>query len=377
VTKIDWLGTQSFCVAAIDVAGNYSPVATTSFAVAAPGAVRSLTGQAINERVLIDWIEPNSGTLPLDFYRVYKGASGSSFGSAARVYEARGTFAPMVEISGGQFTYWVVAVDVNGNVGPESGITLTVLPPVDFIIRDDQQLETEDGTLVNMLSLDDGYTLAAPVNPSITWIDSFGDNDTLHEEINAGYTHYLEPSSLTPGTAEWTIDYGVVLSSSTISVTWVLTEVDPTVSLTCNIQTSDDDIDYTDRGDISQVFVQAFRYAKITLTIEGLDDSSLAYLGSMQVKVTLKKSTDSGTANVAHADSGGTTIAFNLDFLDIESINVTPIHNSTAQYAIVNFDFSEPNPTEFKVLLFDVEGARLDGAVSWTAFGAQDVLGVS
>jgi hypothetical protein len=370
-TRIDWAGAQTFQVAAVDTAGNVGDPGSTSFVVAIPSAVRNLTGQAINERVLIDWDEPATHTLPIDLYRIYKGAT---FAVATPIYDARGTFAPTIELTGGAYTYWVSAIDSNGNEGAPTGLPLTVLPPVDFIIRDDQVLSAAAATKSSALALEDSLTLAIPTDPSVTWLSSFGSYNTLQDEIGAGLLYYLEPGSTT-GYVEWTVDYGVALSSSTLSLTWLQDDVHGAITVVPNIKTSLDGVSYTDHGAVGQAYLQTLRYAKYRLTATG-SAAALSYLTQVRVRATLKKTTDSGTATVNAADSGGTVINFNLDFLDVDSIQVTPV-GTIAAYQVVNFDFSSVNPTSFRVLLFDKNGNPKSGDVTWNVDGALDVLGVS
>ncbi|NDC36312.1 MAG: hypothetical protein EBZ51_13295 [Synechococcaceae bacterium WB9_2_112] len=79
----------------------------------------------------------------------------------------------------------------------------------------------------------------------------------------------------------------------------------------------------------------------------------------------IKNDMGNGTANAA--DTGGTTVNFNVPFVDIESIGVTP-SGTTPRIAIYDF-VDAPNPTSFKVLLFDTSGNRVSGPFSWQARG--------
>ena len=60
-------------------------------------------------------------------------------------------------------------------------------------------------------------------------------------------------------------------------------------------------------------------------------------------------------------------MTFNVTFVDVEAINVTP-SGTTARIAIYDF-VDAPNPTSFKVLLFDTSGNRVSGDFSWQARG--------
>lgn len=66
-------------------------------------------------------------------------------------------------------------------------------------------------------------------------------------------------------------------------------------------------------------------------------------------------------------DNGGTPVIFTQTFIDITSITVTPKGTSPI-YGI--YDFTDtPNPTYFKVLLFNSSGTRISGDASWSVKG--------
>ena len=84
---------------------------------------------------------------------------------------------------------------------------------------------------------------------------------------------------------------------------------------------------------------------------------------------TVPSTTTSG--NVTY-DAGGTAVGFNTEFVDIESISVTP-SGSSARIAIYDF-VDAPNPKSFKVLLFDTSGTRVGDTTntnfSWQVRGS-------
>jgi hypothetical protein len=54
-------------------------------------------------------------------------------------------------------------------------------------------------------------------------------------------------------------------------------------------------------------------------------------------------------------------------FIDVDSISVTAAGTSPV---IAIYDFVDaPNPTTFKVLLYNTSGSRVSGTFSWTARG--------
>ncbi|NDC49733.1 MAG: hypothetical protein EBZ61_11775 [Micrococcales bacterium] len=93
------------------------------------------------------------------------------------------------------------------------------------------------------------------------------------------------------------------------------------------------------------------------------DTRATEVLASLRERVT--KAARTRTPLSLHG--GGTVVAFGVAFVDVESITVTP-SGSSALLAIYNF-VDEPNPTTFKVLLFDTSGNRVGGSFSWSARG--------
>ena len=104
---------------------------------------------------------------------------------------------------------------------------------------------------------------------------------------------------------------------------------------------------------------------RLTFTATGGDD--LVEVRGLNIKLSGKLKTDSGAGSAVSTDSGGTTVLFTTGFIDVQAIVVTPA-GTAARYAI--YDFADvPNPTSFKVLLFDSAGNRVSGDFSWTARG--------
>ena len=89
---------------------------------------------------------------------------------------------------------------------------------------------------------------------------------------------------------------------------------------------------------------------------------------ALNLRLESKQKGDSGNGTANASDSGGTTVNFNVSFVDVESITVTP-KGSAARIGI--YDFTDvPNPTSFKVLLFDTSGNRQSGDFSWQVRGS-------
>jgi hypothetical protein len=364
---VDWTDDNNrFYVTAIDVYQNVGSTANVDITISNPGIVQNITANVIDNTVLLRWEAPITGSLPVKKYNIYEGAT---FGSATLVGSADVTVIFLREVQAGNYTYWVEPVDTANQVGTADDITCIVDQPPDYLLRDtlDLDLSTLD-TATN--SIYDSGKIIAPVVTSETWAQHFTNNSwsTPQDQINAGFPIYIQPTNTTNAILEEKIDYGAVLAGSIIRMAVTYQTPDGSVTITPTISYSDDDVTYTDVNSY-MTFATNFRYVKVKLEIEADDETSFIEISNINVRIDAKKRTDSGTANVYAADTGGTVINFNVNFLDIGqgSIVVTPQGTSVLDWVV---DFTDvPNPTGFKVLLYNSGGTRVDGVVRWQAEG--------
>lgn len=191
---------------------------------------------------------------------------------------------------------------------------------------------------------------------------------SLQALVNDGYTHGLAPT-MQNGRYSEVIDWGVTVPSSKVTITLnrqILVGgllVTPTISYKLNIGDS-----WTDIPSVWSAFIVNFRYVKITLDIAALDPSRLEQWLTANYKLDVKLLNDAGMASCNSGDSGGTTVSFNVSFVDVNSITVTPMGTS-AVIGVV--DFTDVQfPADFKILLFDrATGNRVSGTASWSAKG--------
>jgi len=236
-----------------------------------------------------------------------------------------------------------------------------------------------DGVLIDELTIsvdgNDGSfsntgSLLAPIILGDTFAEHFDNNlwTTVDAQIAASYPYYLQP---TPDPAEYieVFDYGTILTSSTkISAILNTNIIAGTPTIVVTISISDDNITYTDYVGVTEVIDNNFRYVKITLDIDqAADDKGLLEVLSLEVLLDSKRINDAGTGTAVSTDTGGTTVTFNESFIDIEDISVTPL-GTVLITAVVDFT-DAPNPTDFKVLLFDSAGDRYSGDFTWSARG--------
>jgi hypothetical protein len=360
--KISYSGTRTYWVAAVDSAGNVGDsTGNASITVTAPSAP-TITSQVIDNNVLLFWTD-STQTLPIASYEVRKG---STYAGSTLIGTIQGLFTPLFENTGGSYIYWVTGIDSAGNYGTSSSHTATVNQPPDFVFRNNFN-STFSGTLSNAL-VENG-SLILPVNTTETWAQHFSTRSwtDIADQIAAGYPIYIEPAN-SPGYYQETFDCGAVLGSNkvTLSYTGAAVAGSPTIAITISL--SSDNITYTDYASVTEVYSTGFRYIKIKFAVSG-GTTDLYKLNSLNVTVDSKLLNDAGTVNALATDVGGTVVNFNVAFTEVSSIVATA--QTTSPLTVVCDFTSVPNPTSFKVLVFNSSGTRVNATVYWAAKGNQ------
>lgn len=360
--KVNWVGTQLFWVAAYDVMGNAGAETFVEVIITKPSAP-SISQQVIDNNVLLRWTDATQ-SLPIVYYEVKRGAT---YAGATSVGTKQGLFTTVFETVSGTFTYWIAGVDSAGNVGTEASVSALVNQPPDYVLRADIN-STFSGTKTNVASNAGG--LLATVDTAETWQDHFTSRSwsTPQDQVNAGYSIYALPSTLTGSYVE-EYDYGAVLAGSKITATLTRQTVTGSVTITPKISVKETSGgSWTDYNNTDNTYATAFRYVKITYDFASSGNDDLLQISALNIRLDTKIKNDMGNGTANSGDSGGTTVNFNVTFVDIESITVTPI-GTTARIAIYDF-VDAPNPTSFKVLLFDTSGNRVTGPFSWQSRGS-------
>lgn len=359
-TKAAFSGTRQFWVAAVDIKGNVGAAGQVSATVQLPAAP-TINAQVIDNNLLFRWNDVTA-TLPIDYYELRKGAT---YASAEVIGSKQGLFTSVFETASGTYTYWVTGVDAAGNYGTPGSISAQVSQPPDYVLKYNQN-STFAGTKTNILGTAAGQLLG--VNTTETWTTHFTSRgwNTPQDQINAGYPVYAMPSTTTADYVE-TIDYGTVLGGTRVTATLTQQQLTGSTTVTPTISLSTNGTTWTDYAGLDTVFGAAFRYFRIRYDFSSTGGDDLMLLTGLNIRLDSKLKNDSGTGTANAADSGGTTVNFNVAFVDVESISVTPL---TTSAVIAVYDFVDVlNPTSFKVLLFNTSGTRVSGNFSWSARG--------
>jgi hypothetical protein len=280
--------------------------------VVSPGSPINLFAKIIDNNVILDWAAPTTGSLPVSKYRIYVGAT---FGAATVKGDVAATFVTYFETAGGVYYYHVTAIDSAGNEGGEVTIQAIVNEPPDFVLKVNETFTLATGDLTNMI-LEGGAALG-PCNTTETMAEHFGTYDTIDEMIAAGFDYWLEPGETT-AQIQRVLDYGTVINGTLITLDWVETPIDGSITVTPTIEYSLLGSVYTSLGDVSQVYcAESFQYVRVTLALAAADNDDLMKISSVRIKIAVHVTTEEGTARAQTSDLTGTEVTFTKDWIDL------------------------------------------------------------
>lgn len=366
--RADFSGARTFWVAALDAAGNVGAAASVEVVVTPPLPPVILT-QVVDNNVLFYWPDCTQ-TLPIEGYELRRGAT---WAAATIIGTKQGLFTTVFETSAGTPTFWLAGIDSAGNVGTPGSVAVTVTAPPDYVLFADYD-STFSGAGVTLTDAQFALgVVVLPVNTTETWAQHFTDNawGDPQDQIDAGYPLYIEPVPVSASYEE-IIDYGTMLAGSRITVTPTGEVVAgaPVLATTISVKAALGD-PWTDYAGVSEIYAAGFRYIKWTLDVTGSGGNDLYRLTALNIKLDAKLKNDAGSISAVSTDTGGTDVTFNVAFIDVETISVTPQSIGASIPLACIYDFTDaPNPTGFKVLVFRTDtGARVSTTVSWTAKG--------
>jgi len=364
-----WSGARKLWIAARDVAGNVGTAQTISPTISVPGLIQNPTTQVVDNFVLFRWTVPATGSLPLRGTKLYKNVSGSD----VLIGESAGTFFAFFETEGGSYTYKLSCVDIAGNEGSKKSVSAVVGQPKDYVFKSSNALDPDLASIdTNIAILDDVMTL--PVNVTETYQAHFTSRGwtSPQSQVSAGYARFCQPT-LSTAAYEQTLDLGEVIPyGCLVTMTLARSAIVEGIAITPTLSLSADGSSWTDYPDKYQVYASGFRYVKPHLAASG-GGTAIEEIQEVRITVSRQELRDEGAGTANSADSGGTSVSFNKEFIDIESITVTAKYQAGETKGVTAvYDFVDaPNPTSFKVLLYSNNtGSRISGAFSWHATGS-------
>ncbi|MGH9910366.1 MAG: hypothetical protein ACRD32_06965, partial [Nitrososphaerales archaeon] len=363
-------GTHHYLLKSINSASLYSLVAAELDVVVPTIAAPVVSGNVVDNNVLLNWTVPAS-SFAIDHYNVYNGVT--------LIGTVTGTFTTTFEMVAGTYTYNVEAVDAAGNIGAQGSVILTVNQPPDFelqaILQFDISLGSRDHVYYDAVNV----KLIAPVELAESWENHFISQSWTdpQDQVDAGYAIYFQ-ENVGPGI--WTseeMDIGTVINNTictikSITETFAGTAA-PTVSVEIRAGLTPGGGTFTP-GD-SQ-FLASVRYVTVRFTITGAGADSMLKLWDVSARLAVKNEVDSNEIQCYAADASGTVVLIPGDpalghgsktFSDVNSITLACKSTSPLK-PLFNF-VDAPYPTQFKILVFDNTGRRVDTRVSWKVRG--------
>lgn len=120
--KVDWFGAREFFVAGVDLRG-VAGAAGSDIATIVGADAPMVANEFISVKSQLTWNAPAGGTLPIKGYEIRHGASFAA-GTFVAITDALSYRVP-VDWTGAR-TFWVAAVDINGNYGSGGSTVATV-----------------------------------------------------------------------------------------------------------------------------------------------------------------------------------------------------------------------------------------------------------
>jgi predicted phage tail protein len=428
-TKAQWSGARTFWVAAVDINGTTGTAGSTSATVNAPTPV-TVTQEVIDNNVLLKWGDATA-TLPVDFYELRKGSIWATatfigrissrfsaiFESAAGTYtywvagyDVAGNIGAQSSVTAqvNQPPDYVLQYDQNSTLaGTRTNIAQdlddSLLMPVSTT-ETWQSHFTSRSWNTPQDQINAGFPIYAQPSQTSGSYEEIFDYGTVLASTKITTTLTYDVVSGTPvvtptisvrklATDPWT-DYAGLSSVFVTDFRYVRVRYD--VSSTGG----DDLIDIiglnvrfdvklkNDAGSIRTYPSQSATYSQtgtaitVTFTDHGrqvgelvdMDFTSGTAADGQYVitsvaanTFTVTSATSATTSGNVTLDPTGTPAAFNVSFVDVQSITVTP-GGTSASIAVYNF-VDVQNPTGFKILQFNTSGTRIAGTVGWSVKG--------
>ena len=413
-------GQRYYYVQARDINDNLSDPLKITATINLPNTPKaSGTSEVIDNNVLLRWDYGTTGNPPTKYsssqlkvkeFEIRKHKSTATdpedFSTATLIGRVDGVFNVVFEQEKDIYTYHIAAIDTAGNMSPSFKVVLSVAQPPDFVLNDNHFSDFTTNpsrvfgnTLTNCFLYDS--KLFIPVNTTETWAEHFiGTGSTsspqfsnMNALINAtpSNLNYLEPAPA-QGSYEEKYDYGngqsvelastkltaiqsgVGLGSGSIQSQGIINtsrDVSPIVFTDEDGTSGNDGI--TQNGTTFFRFGTNFRYVKYKVIVNS-NNGKYRQINTLNLILDTKILNDTGTGTANANDSGGTQVNFNVDFVDVQGITVTPnvtaynSDNDRSRIAVVDF-VDSPNPTNFKVFLFNASGTRVSGKFTWNCRG--------
>jgi hypothetical protein len=420
ILPANWVGNRAFTVKTVDIHGNKSSGYVENISKLAPNPVTGARAQVIDNNVLLYWTNGEKTSLPIAHVLLKRSEPGGTWLGATTLGTKSGEFTSISELSGGNYIYWLAAVDTDdvestpvqipasvsqppdfkfngefistltpGVFDPSAQTTSIIsnniinLPKILFAAGEQVVYSNGGGTSIGGLSNNSTYYIKTSVNGGIQLATSLGGpvidltsvgTGTAHQivhkdssyqayagelflpvdtsesfeqhfttrtwtgptaQVAAGYPVFIQPGTIS-GYYEEVFDFGTILSSSQITLDLVQTTVAGSVTSSTEIFTSTDGITYTIAG-VRSAFATNFRFIKIKIEVTQQTIVAIQKISDLRIRLDSKQKTE---ANYAIVPTTGKIVNFESEFIDVQSIILTPSGSSSTPIVSV-YDFKD------------------------------------
>jgi len=330
----DWLGDRAFTIKTVDIHGNKSSGYVENITKLAPNPVTDARAQVIDNNVLLYWNNGARTSLPIAHVLLKRSEAGGTWSTATTLGTKSGEFTSISELNGGEYIYWLAAVDTDNIESIPVQVPASVSQPPDFKFNA-EFISEFTGTLSNAKSY--AGELFLPVNTAETFAEHFTTRSwaSPSAQVAAGYPVFIQPGT-SSGYYEEIFDLGTALTSSQITLDLSETTVLGSITSTTQIFISIDGITYTVVG-TRAAFAINFRFIKIRISVSQNTAGAIQKISNIRLRLDTKQKTE---ANYVVVPITGQIVNFESEFIDVQSIILTPAGSSTTPTVSV-YDFKD------------------------------------
>jgi sulfur carrier protein ThiS len=330
----DWVGNRSFTIKTVDIHGNKSSGYIGNITKLPPNPVTDYRAQIIDNNVLLYWTNGAKTSLPIAHVLLKRSPPTGTWATATVLGTKSGEFTSVSELSGGDYIYWLAAVDTDGVESTPVEIPATVSQPPDFKFIA-EFISPLTGTLSNAKSY--AGELFLPVDTAETWTTHFTSRSWAgpSAQVDAGYPVFIQPGT-SSGFYEEVFDVGTILASSQITLNSIETDVVGNTTSATTMYISTDGVTYSVAGARS-AFATNFRFIKIRIDVSQNIVGSIRKISDLRIRLDSKQKSE---ANYVTVPSTGKIVNFDSEFIDVQSIILTPAGTSTESIISV-YDFKD------------------------------------
>jgi len=416
---------KTYYIRAYDIAGNLGSAGHVTVDISSPTEVNSvdLTKTVIDNNVIIKWpAVSNSSNIPVKHYEVFKCATaGCAVGALANVTPTveLGTASAFFETTAGTYRYWVKVRDTAGNLSQGTYIDAFVNQPPDYELLDSLDFEFNTSSLIAAhceghsttsestcesnggvwkeasehsksyiaeLADDIAGKAVVPVNTTETWAQHYS-SQSASNITSLDHTYFLRGDTSNSAIFWQKWDLGGQVSATQLTLTNNISAIGGAITVTPTFYWTNSESLYESESmsstsgwtsgiaGASAAAATNLRFVKVKVVYTTNSVNKLGLINSQNVLADLKLISESGSDEVTTASSGK-IVTFSKKFRDITSITVSPNTGSTPTNGTTVYDFLDtPNPTNFTVYLFDMNGNETTGSFSWNAQGLDGTAG--